>query len=412
MSNAPSNGAGAGHQVMRELNRSLVLDLVKHRSPISRAEIAKATSLAKPTVSAIVEQLIGEHLVREVGIGEASPGGGRPPILLEFNTRSQFVVGVHLGVRRTEIIVADAAGVEIGRLERSTPRRGAAAVLEATAASVEDAIAYAGAARRRVAAVGVCVPGLMDLENGVCLLAPNLGWRDVPVRDPLQETLGVPVFVHNVAQAAAVAETLEGAAKGAAEVVLLYIGSGIGAGVLTDGRLYRGVAGIAGEIGHCLVPGATERCNCGKLGCLETVASGPAIARAAEQALGEGRTSSITPSGRGKTITAEDVGTAAQGGDALALEILGRAGREIGTAASWLINLFNPEVLVVVGGLVGAGEALLGPLRAAALEHALPQAAARVDIRTSDLHEGTEVRGAVLVALQYSETYYRLVFQT
>lgn len=412
MNNAPSNGAGAGHQVMRELNRSLVLDLVKHRSPISRAEIAKATSLAKPTVSAIVEQLIGEHLVREIGIGQASPGGGRPPILLEFNTRSQFVVGVHLGVRRTEIMVADAAGVEIGRLERRTPRRSAAAVLKATGEAVEEAIAAAGAARSRVAAVGVCVPGLMDLENGVCLLAPNLGWTDVPVRDVLQDALKVPVFVHNAAQAAAVAETLEGAAKGASEVVLLYIGSGIGSGVLTDGRLYRGVAGIAGEIGHCLVPGATDRCNCGKVGCLETVASGPSIARAAERALRDGRASSITLSGRKRTITAEDVSNAAREGDALANEILERAGHEIGIAASWLINLFNPEVLVVVGGLVGAGEALLDPLREAALEHALPQAAARVDIRTSELHEGTEVRGAVLVALQYSETFYRLVFQT
>lgn len=401
--------SGADHRVMRELNRSLVLDMIKDGPPTSRAAIAKATGLAKPTISAIVDDLVGEGLVHEIGTGATTPGGGRPPILLEFNARSRFHVGVHLGVRRTEVVVADATGAELARVSAPTPRGKPSAGIAKIAALVKDVLRAAGAPKRHLAAVGVCVPGLVDLRTGRCLLAPNLGWRDVPVAEMLTNHLDVPVFVHNTAQASAVAETVDGAAAGAGEVVLLYVGTGVGAGILTEGRLQHGAAGIAGEIGHCRAPGADGPCNCGKIGCLETVASGPAIARAAEAAIASGADTSMRR-GRRK-VRAEDVSAAAADGDRVALSVLAAAGRDLGIAASWLINLLNPEVLVVGGGVAGAGEPLLGPLRATALELALPQAAERVSIRASMLGQDAEVRGAVLVALQHAETYYRLIFQ-
>src|SRR5690349_14626831 len=121
--------SGAGHNVMRELNRSLVLDLLKQHSPISRAAIAKASDLAKPTVSAIIDELIQKGLVREIGIGETTTGGGRPPIMLEFNARSQFIVGVQIGVRRVQVVVADARGVDVGRLQEARPHKKAPDVL-------------------------------------------------------------------------------------------------------------------------------------------------------------------------------------------------------------------------------------------------------------------------------------------
>lgn len=402
--------SGADHNMMRELNRSLVLDVVKASEQISRAQIAKETSLAKPTVSAIVDDLIAEELITEVGVGRTTTGGGRPPILLEFNARSSFVVGIQIGVRRITAEVADARGDELLRTERDTPRGKPADVLTLCATIVSGLLAEAGGDPDRLAAAGVCVPGLTDTESGVCLLAPNLGWRDVPVRDLLHQALGVPVFVHNTSQAAAVAENLEGAGGGAKHMVLLYAGSGIGAGVISEGVLYHGRGGIAGEIGHCHVPGAEERCNCGRIGCLETVASAPAIARAAQQAMRAGRKSSI-PRGRGGTVQPEDIAAAAAAGDALALELLAEAGRELGIATSWLVNLLNPAVVVVGGGLADAGEPLLRPLEQTALARALPQSADQVSIRASVLGQDAEVRGAVLLALQYAETYYRVVFQ-
>lgn len=393
--------SGADHSVMRELNRSLVLDQIKQTSPVSRADLAKVTALAKPTVSAIVDALLSEDLVREIGTGSTGREGGRPPILIEFNARSQFVVGVHLGVRRTTAVIADARGEEITRVQRPTVHGPAESAVRRIAEMIEETVAAAGVSRKRLVAVGVCVPGLVDLTSGVVMLAPNLGWRDVGMRQMLSDLIEVPVFIHNSAQASAVAESILGAGSGARDLVFLYAGTGIGAGVLSEGRLFHGGAGIAGEIGHCRVPGATARCNCGKIGCLETVASGPAIAKAAG-----------SKTAAGPDPTAEQVALAAAAGDEKAAAVVANAGEALGIAASWLINLFNPEVLVVGGGLVGAGDLLVEPLRKAALEMSLPQAADRVSIRTSSLGQDAEVAGAVLVALQYSETYYRVIFQS
>lgn len=405
-----SKSSGADHSVMRELNRSLVLDLLKQSGPLSRAAIAKTAELAKPTVSVIVDELIGEDLVREIGTGRPTQGGGRPPILLEFNARSRFLVGVHLGVRRTTACVADAMGTEIGRVQRVTPHGRPREALRKAAELVRKALAQTGAPAERLGAVGVCVPGLVELESGMCRLAPNLGWRDVPVRDVLEEELGVAIYVHNAAQASAVSETVEGAAQEATDVTLLYAGSGVGAGVLTDGRLYHGSLGIAGEIGHCRVPGASEPCNCGKVGCLETVASAQAVARDGARAAA-GTSSPLAVAARMGEVDAAAVAVAAANGDEVAKRVLAEAGEQLGIAASWLVNLFNPQILVIGGGLAGAGESFLGPLRQATTEHALPQAVEDLRIVPSALGQDAEVRGAVLVARQSADTYYRVVFQ-
>jgi N-acetylglucosamine repressor len=393
----------ADHGVMRELNRVLVLDLLKKESPLSRTSIAKATELAKPTVSAIVDDLMKEGVIREVGPGASSPEGGRPPILLEFDAHSQFVVGVHLGVRQTTMVLADAKGIEIDRIQKPTSRSKPVTAVPKLAQLIETLFASTGLPKSWLAAVGVCVPGLVELSTGVVMLAPNLGWKNVPLKESLSQILEVPVFIHNTSQASAVAESIEGAGNGTGNLIFLYVGTGVGAGVLTEGHVYHGGAGIAGEIGHCRVPGIEARCNCGLTGCLETVASAPAVARAASEWL--------EPTD-GEELTAVDVADAARSGDERAIEVFRSAGAALGTATAWLINLFNPQVVVVGGGMVGAGEFLLKPLEEAALAEALPQASRRVDIRPSQLGQEAEVRGAVLLALQYSETNYRLMFQT
>jgi predicted NBD/HSP70 family sugar kinase len=385
---------GADQGVMRELNRSLVLDVIKRASPISRAGIAKETRLAKPTVSAIVDELLSGGLIREVGVGATTNEGGRPPILLEFNSRSEYFVGVHIGVRRTHVVVADATGQPVVQHDMPTPRGvPAESSLADVAGAVAQAVSSAKVPRKRVAGMGVCVPGLVDPDSGVCLLAPNLDWRDVPVAALLGDAAGgVPVHVHNTAQACAVAEALEGAAKGSKDAVLLYAGTGVGAGIIVDRRLYPGAAGIAGEVGHFRVEGVRTRCSCGKVGCLETVVSVPAVLAAA------GRDS------------LEDVVAGAEAGEQRCVDALAEAGRRLGTAASWLVNLLNPEVLVVGGALADAGRFVLGPLEQAVAEDALPQAVSGLSIRPWLLGQDAKVRGAVLVAMQKSETYVRLIF--
>lgn len=399
---------------MREVNRSLVLGLVKEGGPVSRASIARSTTLAKPTVSTIIDELIVDGLVREVGPGATATNGGRPPILLEFNARSQLVIGTHIGARRTTVAVGDASGVEIARRQWDTPRRETpAGALLAVAAVALEVLAEARAADRngptaRLAAVGAVLPGLTDFHTGVCLLAPNLGWRDVPVRDLLAEAIRAPVYVHNAGQAAAVAEHLEGAGQGFGDLALLYAGTGLSAGVLRDGKLFHGVGGTAGEIGHCAVPGNAEPCTCGNIGCLETIASGPAMVRGVRRALAAGEPSVLREA---VDFDARDIAAAAHTGDALAGRVVAEIGAHLGLAASWLINAYNPAVVVLGGGLAPIGAALLEPLRAAVRRHALAPALRGVEIRASQLGPDAEVRGAVLLALQHSQTYYRVVFR-
>ncbi len=399
---------GADHNMMREVNRSLVLSLVKEGGPVSRASIARSTTLAKPTVSAIVDELIADGLVREIGPGSTAVSGGRPPILLEFNARSQLVVGVYIGARRTTIAVSDAAGEEIARRQWPTARTSAAETLRGVATEVLSAIAAASVPGARLAAVGAVVPGLTDFHAGICLLAPNLDWRDVPVRDLLSEALHAPVYVHNAGQAAAVAENIEGSGGRVDDLALLYAGTGLSAGVVSGGRVFHGVGGMAGEIGHNAVPGNPEPCNCGKIGCLETVASAPAIVRAVSRAIVAGEPSVLADR---PDFDVRDVAEAADGGDALAIRAIADAGAYLGLAASWLINAYNPAVVVIGGGLMPIGELLLEPLRAAIERHTLAPALRGLEIRPSQLGSDAEVRGAVLLALQHSETYYRVVFR-
>jgi predicted NBD/HSP70 family sugar kinase len=396
---------GADHNVMREVNRSLVLAVVKEGGRMSRASIARATTLAKPTVSAIVDELIAEGLVREVGQGSTAISGGRPPILLEFNASSQLVVGAHIGARRTTVAASDASGHEVARREFSTPSGQPEAVLREVAAQALLAVG-AAAPGGRLAAVGVVLPGLTDFHRGVCLLAPNLGWYDVRVGEVLTDALDAPVYVHNAGQAAAVAENLEGAGGKVGDLALLYVGTGLSAGVLSGGRVFHGTGGTAGEIGHCRVPGNTEACNCGNVGCLETVASGPALVRFARKAIEAG-----TPSVLTETFDARDVASAARADDAAATSAVAEVGHNLGLAASWVINAYNPAVLVLGGGLSAISDLLLPHLRKSASEYALGPAQRAVEIRVSELGPDAEVRGAVLLALQHSETYYRVVFR-
>ena len=388
-------------------DRTRVLEAIRRDGPTSRADLSRSLGLAKPTVSALVRELVEAGLVRERGprsrarttVGDRPPRGrGRPPVLLSFNEQSEYVLGLHIGVGHTTVVLADANGDGVGRRRLPTPIGPAEEVLHAVGAIAREVVVAAGIARRRLRAAAVCVPGQVDVAAGTCLLAPNLGWRDVPVVGLLGAALGVPVGIHNTVQAAAVAEHAFGAGRGARTMALVHAGTGVGAAVLQDGVVFHGSAGLAGELGHAVMPGLDAACPCGRHGCVETAASATAVARSARDAV---RTGSPTRmAGLGDEITAVDVFAAAEAGDTLAQALLGEAGRTLGIAASWLVNIVNPDVLVLGGGLVGAGAHLVDPFRAALEAHALSGALARMEVRTWSAGPDAKVRGAVLLALE------------
>jgi glucokinase-like ROK family protein len=393
------------NRAIREVNRSIILDLVRRGGRISRTELARRSKLTKPTVSAIVDELIGEGVVREVGFGESVAGGGRPARLLEFNDASAAYLGIHFGVRATTVALADARGTIRHVRGRASLLGSPARSLKAVRPLLTEVLAAARVPRARVECAGATVPGLIDQETGACVLAPNLGWRDFPLRDALAAEVGVPVVVNNITQAAAVAEGRLGAARSARSYVWVYVGSGVGSGVVVDGKIFYGQRGFSGEIGHCPVVDTGPDCACGRRGCLETVASAMALTRAAEAAIAAGETTVL--SAMTGPLDAAAVAVAARDGDAVARRILTDAAEYLGRGISYLLNVLNPEMVVLGGPVTQVGDVLLGPVRASVAKHALlPKGVAIV---ASALGDRAELTGAVLLAMDQSVRSYRIV---
>lgn len=383
---------------MRNINRSIVLNMIREHGPISRSEIARRCELAPSAVSNIVSELLSLGLIREGRLAQSS--GGRPPTLLELNASSAYVVGVNVGLTTTIALATDLKGQPVARAARvSDPVEGPDAVLKRVEWAIRSAVAQAGQELKSVVGVGVGVPGLVETASGRSLFSPNLHWTDVPVRDILQQRLGVPVYIDNDVRAATLGEREFGVGRGARHMVAVFVGSAIGAGLILDGELYYGAGEGAGEIGHIQVVDHGPLCSCGKRGCLEAVASGRAIARDAVQRLRRGERIAGLSDKPHDEISAKDVAEAAKKGDPVAREIMEKAAHHIGWAVSVLVNTYNPELVVIGGGVSQAGELLLGPIRETIERHAMPVARDRVRIVQGALGKDAGPVGAAALVM-------------
>jgi glucokinase len=285
----------------------------------------------------------------------------------------QYVVGVDLG--GTNIVVgAMSADGKHHYAMRSMPtgaENGAEAVADRIVGLIEgvvlDTIAETNGHRSDFLGIGIGAPGPLDRERGLVIVAPNLGWRNFPLRDRVSQRLGLPATLDNDANCATVGEWWQGAARGGRNVIGITIGTGIGGGIIVDGKLFHGVSDVAGEVGHTTIDLNGRHCKCGNYGCLEAYASGPAIATRAREVLVREETASLLPSlvnGRLEDLTAETVYRAAMQGDALASEIVRDTARYLGVGIANLLNILNADVVVVAGGVTQAGDALFVPLQA------------------------------------------------
>ena len=365
-------------QVMRGHNRAVVLDLLRRSGPMARTEVAQRTLLAKPTVSGIVDELIADGVVVETGVGETT--GGRPPTLLDFDARTEAYLGIHIGVDHTSVAVADGRAQVLARRTCDSavgaPERSVGHVRRLARTALRDA----GMTTQDVRHAAVALPGLVDRSSGVCTIAPNLEWRDVPIAHAIGEAIAVPTDAYNSTQASALAEARHGVATHARTFVWLYVGSGVGSAIVHDGQLVYGARGFTGEIGHCRVVDDGPRCHCGKRGCLEVFTSGPAIADAASRA------------------SVREVIEAASDGDDLARDTLRAAGHLLGLGTSYLVSILNPELVVVGGEVSPAGDLLLEPLRAALHEDVLEPE--QVPVVATGLTGDPALAGAVLLAFE------------
>lgn len=270
------------------------------------------------------------------------------------------VVGVDVGGTKIAAALVDAGGRLSGLTRCPTDVSSPQATLEGIAATVGLALQAAGASAGQVLGVGLGIPGLVDPDGGIGLASVNLGWRDVAVTAYLQQRLGLPCRIENDVRAAGLGEAAFGAARGLDNFIYLSLGTGVAAAVILDGRVWRGAHGLAGEIGHTQFDPELPPCKCGGVGCLEALVSGPAIAaRAALKLKSAQSRSSLDPA---TPITAQAVFAAARLGDALALESVDEACAYLARAVQWLALAYDPQLIVLGGGVSQAGELLLEPL--------------------------------------------------
>ena len=308
---------------------------------------------------------------------------------------AECVIGVDLGGTKLLAGVVDSDLVVRHRAFRPSPRSGA---LDAIEEVVRELVQVSDVP---VEAVGMGIPSLMDRDRGTAMWTNHLDLRDAAVRDLMAERIGLPVAVDNDANAALLAEHQAGAAKGAAHAVMLTLGTGIGGAVVAAGRLLRGAHGTAGEFGHLVVDKDGPPCpgNCPNHGCLEALASGTALAREGERAAREAPDSALGRElARGRDITGALVTELAHDGDEAAVGAVSLVGRNLGVGLAGIANVLDPEVIVIGGGVIGAGELLLGPARDELAARALPPVAATVRVEAAHFGDEAGMLGAALLA--------------
>lgn len=366
--------------------------LLRERGTLSRADIARATGLSRSTVSGLVGELVAGGLLIDLGTALPPAGGaaGRPGSAVTLNPATGEAIGVDFGHRHVHVIIANVTHqVRIAKSRPLTADYHPARGIDTAASLVREAIAEAGIDPSRILGVGASVPCPYDRNTGTPAAGADPRWAGVSVASALSERLGLPVMVDNDAQLGALAERLWGVGRDYDDVVYLKLHAGVGGALIVGGRLVRGAAGAAGEIGHLVLDPDGPLCRCGNRGCLESFVALPRVMRGLEP-------------GYGDHITLRDVITMAWQGDRGCIRALNEAGTTAGRAVAMLCNVLNPQAVVVGGALAGAGELLLAPLRDAAVNAALPLAAA-AHITAGELGPQASALGAVALVLGQSE---------
>ena len=369
---------------IRDINRQIVLNYVREREPISRAEIARETELQRSTISAIVEDLTREGLIEEVGAGEST--GGRRPTMLKLRAAGPIAVGVSITPTCTTIATSDLAGRVIDQQEFLTdPDKTLTQVIEV----VRDfSVRYAGS----IEGVGLSLPGLVDPSTGNALYIPYFLWRDLPIAELISKAVGLPVVIDNDANAMALAELWFGRPEvnAARDFIMVLVAEGVGTGIIFDGQVYRGQRGAAGEFGHMVIgEHAPVPCSCGSDDCWEAFASErSAIARYRK----------LAGISNKNQITFKEVVDRALGGEEHARVALVETARYLGVGISNLIIGFSPEA-VVVGGEIARAWDLIESALTEAIEHSVRRGLPSARILPSTLGNTPTLRGALSLVL-------------
>lgn len=343
-------GATINNRILGGANEALVVNTIRRRGPISRVDIAKLTGLTAPTVTNISGRLLEAGIIHEYMVGEYS--GGRRPVLLKADPELATMIIVDIRSKEMTGYVMN-SGLEVKeRVNYDIRSLGQTEILSLMEELASEC--YAAPGGQQATAIGVIVRGPVVFKEGLSLFSPSAGWRNVPIRYILEKRFRLPVFVENDMRAMALGTYHYGPYREVKNAVFLGVGGGIGSGIILNGELYRGLGDSAGEIGHTVVDVNGPRCSCGNYGCLEAVASESALVNLAVQEISQGKPSLILSLAGGDTaaIRPEHIYQAAREQDTMAVEKLQQIAYYLGIGAANIINFFNPELVIIGGGIV------------------------------------------------------------
>lgn len=367
--------------LIKKMNTSIVLEAVLKHAPLSRAGISETTGLNKATVSSLVQDLIDANLVYESGPGQSS--GGRKPVMLLFNDKAGYAVGIDLGVNYIRGILTDLAGAVVADRYLELSRAGQELPLEQLLACINDLLAKAPDSPYGIVGIGVGVPGIVD-DQGTILFAPNMKLKQIELRRMLEERYKLPVTIDNEANAGAQGEQKYGAGRGIRNQIYVSVGIGIGTGIILNKELFKGASGFSGELGHLSIQFDGKPCSCGNQGCWELYASENALL---EQAAELG------------FDTLEQLLAAAEQGDERVRDLFREIGSYLGVGVANIVNVFNPDV-VIIGNRMSGGAKWLGPAITEAVDaRTLSYHRAQLRILFAELQEQSAVRGAAYYAI-------------
>lgn len=359
------------HRTLKLSNQLLILNTLREKGALSRNQLKAETALSWGTITAFVKELLDEGILTETG--KEVSDLGRKPMGLDLNTQSNHVVGVRLGGTSIKAVILDVRGKILHEHQAPTnPHADCPEIIRQIMTVVDEALTRAGIQTSHLAGIGFTAPGAIDAAAGICLYAPrHPSWRNVPIRDILKDRYQIPCFVEHSNNSSALGEQWFGAGMSTANFLCVPIGDGISVGIIIHGQIYRGHDSMAGEFGHTCIDPAGPTCVCGRKGCLEEYASGRALTRQAARADREGRGGGmralIPPEAE---ITPEVLFQAAKAKDAEARKIFQTMGCYLGIGLANLINLFNPELIIISGGVARSSRFFLSALKQALHKHA------------------------------------------
>ena len=337
---------------LRAMNRRNVLNQIRRNGPVSRTKLAELTGLSAAAISGVTAELIEDRLLTEHSIGEAGSSGGRRPIMIDIDNAAHQAVGLKLTENRLEGVVTDLSLQVLAHLIEDITDHDPSKITAQISSLCKRLFRHAKIQGHDVIGIGIGLSGVIDASEGIAVHAPLFAWHGVPIAKLVSEKTGFPTWVDNDANAFAAAERLFGHAKHASNFLVVAIGRGIGGALVSNGELHRGRNGGAGEFGHNVIHPQGRKCSCGRLGCLEAYTAEPALLAQFKSRYRKYAKLEIA----GLIELAND-------GHAGALEVFAQAGTLLGTHLAYLVNAFNPELIVIGGEGAALGAAYFDPLR-------------------------------------------------